>query len=167
MEVYMAPNEGQTEVTQGVLGGPVFLCRTFPGEMPSVQVWKTFPTALVSPFLSITTQRFVLFFFFPVLRLYECSQRVQKNQNSRCFLLPLFFFFFASVQFCIEKYVVVSFFKSTFLFFLNPRCLFLCLRVCVYVCVFVCVCLDPELVSVVRSYMCWASIMSKYLASMI
>lgn len=51
MEVY-GTDQGQTQVKQGVLGRPVslfFSVELFPREILSVHVWKTFPTALISP----------------------------------------------------------------------------------------------------------------------
>lgn len=52
MEVYGTERSDgvEQEVERGVLGRPVFFGRTFfPREMLSVHVWKTFPTALISP----------------------------------------------------------------------------------------------------------------------
>lgn len=84
---------------------------------------------------------------FPHFQCFTCKNVLigYKNQNSRYFsvLLPYSF---------ALKNMLLLFFNPHFffLFFQTPDVFFV----------------DPELVSV-RSYMCWASIMSKYLASMI
>lgn len=81
MEVY-GTDQGQAQVKQGVLGRPVFS----PREILSVHVWKTFPTALISPpHISSASPVSVLIGY--------------KNQNSISSCL----FFFASIQFCIGK----------------------------------------------------------------
>lgn len=80
---------------------------------------------------------------FPVFHLKECSYRIQKSKQS------IYISFLLSIQFCIEKYVFVNF--LFFLFFLFKFQMSLCGSRAYSIC----------------SYMCWASIMSKYLASMI
>lgn len=153
MEVY-GTDQGQTQVKQGVLGRPVFLSfffsvEFFPREILSVHVWKTFPTALVSP---------------P-----HTASHISSASPVRVFLsdtkiktVGISSFLFFCFVFCVHTVLhwkIWCFFESSSLYifiFLNSRRLFFSFFLCV----------DPELVSVC-SYMCWASIMSKYLASMI
>lgn len=136
--------EGQTEVKQGVLDGPVlcfiffppFFSVEFPLQRDAVRLMfgKYFPR-LSSLFTWLAT--------FPVFHLKECSYRIQKSKQS------IYISFLLSIQFCIEKYVFVNF--LFFLFFLFKFQMSLCGSRAYSIC----------------SYMCWASIMSKYLASMI
>lgn len=88
MEVY-GTDQGQAQVKQGVLGCPVS-----PREILSVHVWKTFPTALISPpHISSASPVSVLIGY--------------KNQNSISSFL-----FLRPYSFALEKYVC---------FFLNPH----------------------------------------------
>lgn len=99
---------------------------------------KIFPTALIS-LPHMTSSHFQCFTCKNVLIRY-------KKSKQSVFLL------FASVQFCIEKYV--CFLKSSYFFLF------------IYFLYIPDVFVVPELISIC-GYMCWASIMSKYLASMI
>lgn len=90
----------------------------------------------------------------PHFQCFTCKNVLIRYKKSK----QSVFLLFASVQFCIEKYVCLFFFKSSYLFFIYFSLFFFFNIPDVFV--------VPELVSIC-SYMCWASIMSKYLASMI
>lgn len=109
----------------------------FPREMLSVHVWKTFPAPLISP--PHTTSH--ISSASPV-RMFLSDTKIQTVGILLPFLLPHSFAL-----------------KNTFVYFLNPHFLFFNYILDVFF-------VDPALVSIC-SYMCWASIMSKYLASMI
>ena len=163
----MALNEGSNGGETGSSGRFQFLCRTFFFFFFSLRRDAVSPCSEKPKTKNIFPWRSSLLLThtrdFPHFQCFTCknvSYRIQKSKQS--VLSPsfffFFFFFFASIQFCIEKYVcffslsLLLSFPSFFLFFFfNSRRLFV---------------VDPELVSV-RSYMCCASIMSKYLASMI
>lgn len=114
-----------------------FSVELFPREMLSVHVWKTFPAALISP--PHTTSH--ISSASPV-RMFSSDTKIKTVGISP-------FCFHTVLHWKIRCFFLIPHFFF-FLFFLILDVLFV----------------DPELVSVC-SYMCWASIMSKYLASMI
>jgi len=144
MEVY-GTEQGQTEEKQGVLDSPVFFVflffpsELFPREILSVHARKK--KISHSSHLSSSSHDF------PHFQCFTCKNVLirYKNQNSRYFSFLLPYSFALKNKLCV-------------FFFLNPHFsfLFLIFQTSLWF----------QLISIC-SYMCWASIMSKYLASMI